>query len=128
MNRLTRSLLHTLLYSALPAAAACGGKHDVRVQLVYAGGASEPRLDAVTVIAAGEKSWWPALTPGKTVAVTLNPQTPAPQVTLLFARAGQQRVWESPQLQADHGYTIHITIDANGAVDERHCLGDCTIE
>jgi hypothetical protein len=99
---------------------ACIGPHDVQVEVSYDAPESAPVLMELALIAGSDKSSWPSLTPGDRVSVVLKPEGSPPQLTVLFARAGERHAWEGPRFPVGKAYKIRVSIDGMGRVSERH--------
>ena len=123
-SRARPSVLLAVLYVAL-AGAACIRHEDLKVR-VFNDGPSTVELKNVLVFGGAEKAWWSTVAGASSVGTLLRPGG-EPQLSMTFVRAGRNLNWQGPALTPGNGYTVHIHVDSNGAVTERHCLMPCTL-
>jgi hypothetical protein len=104
---------------------ACIRHDDLKVR-VFNDGPAGVDLQDVHVFGGAEKAWWSTVAGGTSVGTLLRPRG-EPELSMTFARAGGAVSWQGPALTTGNGYTVHIHVDANGAVTEQHCLMPCML-
>jgi hypothetical protein len=120
------AMLLVLIVTGAGLLGGCVSRDDVHIQVNYVDHTDATPIDNLTVFAGGNKTWWPTLTPGKSVSVVLPPNGDA-DITMTYTLAGTKRYWRGPVLAQGASYAISITIAGEGNITERHCTMPCSL-
>lgn len=124
---LARAAYRALCLIAFALVGSCSKPDAIHLRIINAGTAEGDRLVGLHVFAGADKSWWPELAPQEAVNVILDPGGDPPEVVMSFKLRDAEKHWRGPELEAGSGYTMIVSVAADGSIDEDHCRMPCSL-